>query len=268
MAGQPTQETVENDMYACSVERTSTLLLIQCTRAYHNRPPQQNLSPTERALYAALAPSPQTSGPLKAACRTWADQLWAIVSIACEERLTVGLANLTRESFWEGGLAAVEAPDPEQAAETNGNESRMETEEEDWEKEVLSALDSLSSIVVEEGYGVSCIIGARADDGSTGRMRATHSTSRSCTSSWAGQTSSWRRSRVACSRESTTHHYLSRCPQYNTRSPLTCWPHRYASMTRFFAHLCLYFQMIDVDVPPLAMQIILEAYLQVLEVRD
>lgn len=37
-------------------------------------------------------------------------------------------------------------------------------------------------------------------------------------------------------------------------------------MTRFFAHLCLYLQMIDIPVAPLATQIILEAYLQVLEV--
>lgn len=37
-------------------------------------------------------------------------------------------------------------------------------------------------------------------------------------------------------------------------------------MTRFFAHLCLYLQMIDVSAPPLATQVILEAYLQVLEV--
>lgn len=37
-------------------------------------------------------------------------------------------------------------------------------------------------------------------------------------------------------------------------------------MTRFFAHLCLYLQMIEVPAPPLAIQIILEAYLQVLEV--
>ncbi|KAF7797289.1 hypothetical protein EIP86_008484 [Pleurotus ostreatoroseus] len=36
-------------------------------------------------------------------------------------------------------------------------------------------------------------------------------------------------------------------------------------MTRFFAHLCLYLQMIDVAAPPLAVQVILEAYLQVLE---
>lgn len=38
-------------------------------------------------------------------------------------------------------------------------------------------------------------------------------------------------------------------------------------MTRFFAHLCLFLQMIDVSPSPLATQVILEAYLQVLEVR-
>ena len=37
-------------------------------------------------------------------------------------------------------------------------------------------------------------------------------------------------------------------------------------MTRFFAHLCLFLQMIDMQVSPFATQIILEAYLQVLEV--
>ncbi|KAG2120265.1 hypothetical protein DEU56DRAFT_918408 [Suillus clintonianus] len=36
-------------------------------------------------------------------------------------------------------------------------------------------------------------------------------------------------------------------------------------MTHFFAHLCLYLQMIDIPVPLLATQVILEAYLQVLE---
>ena len=36
-------------------------------------------------------------------------------------------------------------------------------------------------------------------------------------------------------------------------------------MTRFFAHLCLFLQMIDVPISPYATQVILEAYLQVLE---
>jgi nuclear pore complex protein Nup107 len=37
-------------------------------------------------------------------------------------------------------------------------------------------------------------------------------------------------------------------------------------MCRFFAHLCLFLQMIDITVPPLVTQVILESYLQVLEV--
>lgn len=41
---------------------------------------------------------------------------------------------------------------------------------------------------------------------------------------------------------------------------------RYPTMCRFFAHLALFLQMIDLPVPAMAMQVILEAYLQVLEV--
>jgi len=41
---------------------------------------------------------------------------------------------------------------------------------------------------------------------------------------------------------------------------------RYSSMCRFFAHLCLFLQMIDIPVPPSPTQIILESYLGVLEV--
>ncbi|KIM73768.1 hypothetical protein PILCRDRAFT_828821 [Piloderma croceum F 1598] len=36
----------------------------------------------------------------------------------------------------------------------------------------------------------------------------------------------------------------------------------YPTMTRFFAHLCLYLQIIDIPVAPLATQVILEAYPQ------
>ncbi|KAH9929251.1 nuclear pore protein 84/107 [Fomitopsis serialis] len=198
-----------------------------CTRAALN----QNLSPTERALYAALAPSPQTSAPLKASCRTWSDQLWAVVSIACEERLAVGLAGLASESFWEGGVAGVEAPVPEEDVEEVDGGSRMETEEEDWEKEVLSALESLSSVAVEEG----------PDANDPFHVSQLHI--------------------ILDRTDQLLQAFASSLQQgeYDTSTP------QYASMTRFFAHLCLYFQMIDIDVPPLATQVILEAYLQVLE---
>jgi hypothetical protein len=40
-----------------------------------------------------------------------------------------------------------------------------------------------------------------------------------------------------------------------------------ATMTRFFAQLCLHLQSIDIAISPLAIQIILKEYVQVLEVR-
>jgi hypothetical protein len=39
------------------------------------------------------------------------------------------------------------------------------------------------------------------------------------------------------------------------------------TITRFFAHLCLHLQLIDIAISPLAIQIILKEYVQVLEVR-
>ena len=122
---------------------------------------QPALSATERALYAALAPAPQTAAPLHAACRTWADRLWALVCVACEERVSAGLARLEDASFWEGGLQAVEGPKTQtQQSETGpGLQNRSmsqamvedDAEEEEWEKEILGALEGLGKIAVEEG---------------------------------------------------------------------------------------------------------------------
>ena len=40
----------------------------------------------------------------------------------------------------------------------------------------------------------------------------------------------------------------------------------FTHLTRFFAHLCLYLQLMDIEVPNDAVQVILEVYLKVLEV--
>ena len=107
---------------------------------------QTTLSPTERALYAALAPTPSTSAVLKAVCRTWEDHLWALVSIACEERLSLGLARIARECFWESGLGALESS---AAGEANGVPD--EEEEEEWEADVKQMLEALGGVQVAEG---------------------------------------------------------------------------------------------------------------------
>ena len=103
-------------------------------------------------MYAALTPSPQTAGPLRAACRTWADHLWALVSVAYEERLSSGLTKVSRESFWEGGLAAVDGDgDQGSVRRSTSVEIDDDTEEDNWERDVSAALESLSSVGVEDG---------------------------------------------------------------------------------------------------------------------
>ncbi len=89
----------------------------------------------EQALYAALAPSPQTLGPLKAACHTWADHLWAEVSVICEEKESVELERL-KGSFWEG---------------TSPSSGIGEAGVEEWEENVIKSLEVLGSIGVDEG---------------------------------------------------------------------------------------------------------------------
>ncbi len=127
--------------------RSSQCLLF--TRKFHNMllmmmVMQTALADHERVLYAALAPSPQTSLILKSTCRTWEDHLWAQISIMCEEKETMEMTRLGG-SFWEGGMSTVEKGVRWVSQET------MEIEEEEWEKEVVSTLDGLKSVHVEEG---------------------------------------------------------------------------------------------------------------------
>ena len=97
----------------------------------------------ERALYAALAPTPQTFNVLKSACRTWEDHLWAQISILCEEKQTAEIIKLGG-GYWEGGLEALKdllipVEDPDQK------------EEEEWEKEATAALETLGGVNVDDG---------------------------------------------------------------------------------------------------------------------
>ncbi|KAI0350765.1 hypothetical protein OH77DRAFT_1412455 [Trametes cingulata] len=184
------------------------------------------LPATERALYAALAPTTNTAGALKAVARTWEDHLWALVSLACEERLSAGLAEIERECFWEGGLGALEAPG---AFAESAREGAGEGEEE-WEREVVQGLEALGSVQVAEG--------APADN--PYHVSQLHII--------LDRTDALLEAFASGLQEGT---YVS-SPEYTT-------------MTRFFAHLCLFLQMIDMPVSPYATQVILEAYLQVLE---
>jgi nuclear pore complex protein Nup107 len=102
-----------------------------------------HLSSAERALYAALAPSVQTSVVLKSACRTWEDALWATISVLCEERQSEALARLGG-GFWE--------PSGRELDEEMGGEVGDE-EDDPWRADVEQELQSLATVQVQEGLG-------------------------------------------------------------------------------------------------------------------
>lgn len=213
-----------DDAEMWSGNRRRRLWKTTCIRAALN----PSLSSAERTLFAALAPSPQTSSVLKSVCRTWEDHLWAQIGIVCEEKESMELARLG--VFWEGNgdrEGVIEGEDQEQATA----EAEREQEEREWEKEVVSALESLKTVQVADG--------PPAD-------HAFH----------------FSQLHIILDR---TGPLLEAFASGLVDGSFSKTSFEYAPLCRFFAHLCLFLQMIDVSVPPLATQTIFEAYLQVLE---
>ncbi|KAK1227800.1 Nucleoporin nup84 [Marasmius sp. AFHP31] len=199
-----------------------------CTRAALN----SGLPEHERVLYAALAPSPQTTLILKSACRTWEDHLWATISVLCDEKETMEMSRLGG-SFWEGGGGAEGLRNVDKGVRTVGREV-IELEEEEWEKEVVGTLEGLKDVDVGDGPP-------------------------------ADHPFHFSQLNVILDR---TGYLLEVFADGLINGAYETSSYEYAPMCRFFAHLCLYLKMIDTSVPPNASSIILEAYLQVLEVKS
>ncbi|KAH9991402.1 107-domain-containing protein [Russula vinacea] len=213
-------EEVDPDLWYGNKRRA--LWKTTCTRAALD----SRLSSAERALYAALAPSVQTSAVLKSACRTWEDALWATISVLCEDRQSEALARLGG-GFWEPSRRELDGGD---VGEGKG-EGEGDEEEDAWRADVEQELQTLATAQVQEGLG--------ADD--PFHISQLHI--------------------ILDRTDALLDDFASRLRDgaYDPESS------EYPTMTRFFAHLCLYLQLIDIAVSPLAIQIILEAYLQVLE---
>ncbi|KAI0318304.1 nuclear pore protein 84/107 [Amylostereum chailletii] len=221
IATEPRDEDDEQEETALwQGNRWRNLWKTACTRAALD----PHLPDTERALYAALAPSASTAGVLEAACRTWEDNMWAQVSILCEDKQTATIASLGG-GFWEGGVPAVET------ALDLADGVDEEREEEAWRAEVEKALQALATVAVDDGLP--------ADNAF--HMSQLH---------------------IILDRTDALLDDFAVRLRDGLYDPTSS---EYPTMTRFFAHLCLFLQMIDIQVSPLATQIILEAYLQVLE---
>ncbi|KAH9976532.1 nuclear pore protein 84/107 [Russula compacta] len=213
------EEDEEGDPDLWHGNKRRALWKTACTRAALD----SRLSSAERSLYAALAPSVQTSSVLKSACRTWEDALWATISVLCEERQSEALARLGG-GFWEpSGRVLLDEQGQGEAGDEEGEDA--------WRADVEQELQALATVQVQEGLG--------ADD--PFHISQLHI--------------------ILDRTDALLDDFASRLRDgaYDSESS------EYPTMTRFFAHLCLYLQMIDIAVSPLAIQIILEAYLQVLE---
>ncbi|KAG6828732.1 hypothetical protein H0H92_006920 [Tricholoma furcatifolium] len=223
------EDAMDLDMDVWVGNRQRKLWKTSCIRAA--------LSPTlpdhERMLYAAVAPSQQTAAVLKTACRTWEDHLWMQISIMCEERQS-GEMDKLGGGFWEGGLKGLE--------QHGGGELGMgmgmgmgnvhdEEEERSWIEHVAETLEALKDIAVAEGLGSE---------------HAFH----------------YSQLHIILNKTDAMFDNFANALRNGSLPPSS---REHAPLCRFFAHLCLYLQMIDITVPPLATQVILESYLQVLE---
>ncbi|THH10924.1 hypothetical protein EW145_g992 [Phellinidium pouzarii] len=194
------------------------------------------LSEPDRVLHAALAPSPASSVVLKSACRTWYDHLWAQVSIMCEGKQVDALARAGGGGgFWENGIEAVERiASSSSSGEAGADEAQTaeeQREESEWEKEVVSTLEALGTVGVMEGPPAT-------DPFHTSQLH------------------------IILNR---TDKLLKEFADGLISGEFRPEEANYPTLTRFFAHLCLFLQMIDIPVPADATQTILEVYLRVLE---
>jgi hypothetical protein len=157
VVGQPPARHVPHRLYARGAQRSFCpgFFLLALTLW-----PQPALPDADRALYAALAPSPETSGVLRRACRTWEDHAWVSVSVACEARLSAALAR--------AGLGAWDAGDDDDALGPPGptfNADEGAAEAAENAAEVAALFDFLNGLKPDEGCATQPGMGVYARRG-------------------------------------------------------------------------------------------------------
>ena len=117
------------------------------------------MSPLERAIYAAIAPTATTLPALLPFCKTFEDHLWARTIGLVQDKLETELSKVANKSYWESegcGLGAFEpraVPDEDMdvTSEFTYNVTFDDTE---WGRIAKEQLTEISRIAVSEGYVV------------------------------------------------------------------------------------------------------------------
>jgi nuclear pore complex protein Nup107 len=114
------------------------------------------MSPLERAIYAAIAPTAATLPALLPYCKTFEDHLWARIIGLVEDKFETELSKVANNSYWgsEGcGLGAFEPISVSEEDDTTSELARNSAfEDTEWGRIAKEQLTEIAQITVAEGY--------------------------------------------------------------------------------------------------------------------
>ncbi|KAG8935349.1 Nucleoporin nup84 [Tulasnella sp. 418] len=182
-------------------------------------------SPAMRALLASLCPTPRTFPALLPLMRTWEDHLWARVNMLQQERIWACLESLG--GFWMNGMSL-----KQRVTAGDEAESPAVSGEAEWSHEVRKTLAELEQVKVDQGSDYRHPI----------HFAQLH---------------------IICNR--TDNLFVEFAQKVRGGLKEQTDKRLYALIVRFYVHLCLFLRLLEYNVPLLAADTIIEAYVEVLE---
>lgn len=122
---------------------------------------QSLMSPLERAIYAAIAPTSTTLPALLPFCKTFEDHLWARTIGLIQDKVETELSKVENQSYWEsegcarGAFEPRAVPDEEMDLALDLAHSGG-VEDAEWERIAKEQLIEIRRIAVSEGYVAVC----------------------------------------------------------------------------------------------------------------
>ena len=119
------------------------------------------MSPLERAIFAAIAPTSTTLPALLPFCKTFEDHLWARTIGLVQDKLETEFSKVENQSYWErqgcarGSFEPRAVPDEEvdMILEFTQNDAFEDAE---WGRIAKEQLAEIGRIAVSEGYVTAC----------------------------------------------------------------------------------------------------------------
>lgn len=119
------------------------------------------MSPLERAIYAAIAPTSTTLPALLPFCKTFEDHLWARTTGLIQDKLETEFSKVENQSYWESQGRARGAFEPRAVLDEQEDMTLEFThddafEDAEWGRIAKEQLAEIGRIPVSEGYVAVC----------------------------------------------------------------------------------------------------------------